>query len=94
MMTREQVVWSMMRKYGGPWTIGAVVDAIPGTTRCSIGHILQRLVIKGSATAEGRARSRVYRATDLKPDDMRGTAIGSLESLRKHSRANKWRAAP
>jgi hypothetical protein len=57
--------------------------------RTVAGCALRRLCKKGSATVEGATVNIRYTATDIKPEDMRGLAPGSVGAFTKAAQARR-----
>ena len=58
-----------------------------GIDKPSASHCLRRLVWKGSATSTGKTHAIKYVATEVRPEDMRGTALNTLRVLQKYTAA-------
>lgn len=79
-LTHEQRVWLWLRKQTEPSTPRAI-RAHFGTTKSAASNVLCCLTRKGCVERTGHAQALRYVATDLRPDDLRGTAAGSLKPL-------------
>jgi predicted ArsR family transcriptional regulator len=81
--TTEQRIWRLLRK-AGPLRISEIAEAI-GITRHAASQALLRAKAKGSVVAGGKANQWQnhchYSATDQRPEDYRGTAVGSVATL-------------
>jgi predicted transcriptional regulator len=86
----ELTVWKLLRSAKGKWPVKGVCYALNIDSHAA-STALRRLLKKGCVTAEGATRNRYYTATDKRPEDMRGTAVGTLAVLHKQVAINMER---
>ena len=80
--TVEQRVWRFIRKQPAPILCRDIAQEFH-YSMLRMGGVLRRLRLKGSIIVHGGNNTTRYSATDVRPDDLRGTAPGTMEVLRR-----------
>lgn len=88
MSTLHERVWNWLRRRER--TNADEVRRAFRVSRFAASRALRKLLKKGCAKRSGGGRYTWYVATKVKPDDLRGTAEGTLRTLaRKHVRTRR-----
>ena len=82
-LTVEQRVWRFIRKQAAPVSCRELAQQFDYSL-LRMGGVMRRLRDKGSVQTHGVNNQTRYTATDVKPEDFRGTAPGTLAVLRKN----------
>lgn len=79
--TLEQRVWTLLRRRANEHWNGPKLARELGTTWEQTREAVRRLRAKGCVVAKGRTSGIAYHATETRPEDLRGSAPGSVAAI-------------